>query len=263
MLRLVPSQQAVIGRVETYIQRGVTWLLMIGGTESGKSTLIAHWPGTQEASWLSLRAADVPTPHDLAAACAAHWPSTQARLQELGWKTQLTQLQIPSCPSLPHVVIDDADQLTLELLAVISALTRGSYGIPWTILLVGAPQLIENIARACPECVTPSTVRLPVWDARDLLMVCPEALSLPGTVRQERLNVDAEGGIPQWLATLRAPIAEPPVEPVGAVSRPIWRRPWAWVVAGVLLILAVVFAVTSPPPAVIESQRVPLPVTPR
>ena len=263
MLRLVPSQQAAIGRLETYIQRGVTWLTVIGLRESGKSTLLAHWPGTQQAAWLQLRAADVSTPEALVAACVAHWPSAQPRLQELGWKTQLTQLQIPAQSGLPHLVIDDAEQLTADLFPVLSAMTRGGFGVPWTVVLVGSPELLAHIASACPEAVTPSTVRLPPWDAHDLLMACPEAMSLPDAVREARLNVNPDAGIPHWLATLRAPVPEAPTAPVVAESRPLWRRRWVWLVAALLGVLVLAVALNPSAPAVIESQRVPLPVTPR
>jgi hypothetical protein len=261
MLRLVPSQQAALGRLETALQRGVSWLALVAPSQSGKSTVLAHWPGALGANWLHLNARSIACPEDLVAACWQRWPSSHARIDELGWKTQLTQLQPPECSGLPMLVIDDAEQLDDVVLTVLSAMASGGYGAGWSILLVGALSLGVRLASACPESVSPTTVRLPPWDERDLQMACPEMMSLPETLRIERVTAHLESSIPQRLAALREPVPGTPLAAPEPMRKPFWRRHWVWFIVSAALVMAAIVVMTSTPSVVMESQRVPIPMT--
>lgn len=261
MLRLVPSQQAALGRLETALQRDVSWLALVGPPQSGKSTVLAHWPGTMDASWLHLDARAISCPEDLVAACLQRWPSPQGRIDELGWKSQLTLLHPPERSGLPMLVMDDAEQLDAVVLAVLSAMASGGYGAVWSILLVGTPHLHARLAGACPESVSPSTVCLPPWDQRDLEIACPEILSLPEAIRVERMAAHLESGIPERLAALRAPIPETPVAALAPMRKPLWRRHWLWFIVSLALVIATIWVMSTPPSTVMESQRVPIPMT--
>lgn len=168
MLSLVRSQKACLERLRSAIRWGRGLVLLIGSHEIGKTTVVGelianspYMPLTLDGRILSNRRDTILR---LVALVGIQPEESDFRMLDRLQAKQSLGVE----KGVPEIIIDAAQELTLEVWQLFGELASGVYGRQWSILFVGEPILMQRALTVSRVCLLHSIVSVPAWDEYDL-----------------------------------------------------------------------------------------------